>query len=176
MYLGLDHITNKSKYNKLCIVRSVVPTREVGHLPGDLDKKIEVYEMPYKSIVNELLMRGDAYEILKKKRLIEFLSTSFVRGITFDNAIILVDEIQNLSFHELDSIMTRVGNNCRIIFSGDFKQSDLKNVRERQGLHNFMEILSGMKNFEKIDFSQNDIVRSELVKNYIIQKENLNFY
>ena len=111
MYLGLDHITNKSKYNKLCIVRSVVPTREVGHLPGDLDKKIEVYEMPYKSIVNELLMRGDAYEILKKKRLVEFLSTSFVRGITFDNAIILVDEIQNLSFHELDSIMTRVGNN-----------------------------------------------------------------
>ena len=113
---------------------------------------------------------------MKKKRLVEFLSTSFVRGITFDNAIILVDEIQNLSFHELDSIMTRVGNNCRIIFSGDFKQSDLKNVRERQGLHNFMEIFSGMKNFEKIDFSQNDIVRSELVKNYIIQKENLNFY
>ena len=135
-----------------------------------------IIEMPYTSIVNELLMRGDAYEILKKKRLVEFLSTSFVRGITFDNAIILVDEIQNLSFHELDSIMTRVGNNCRIIFSGDFKQSDLKNVRERQGLHNFMEILSGMKNFEKIDFSQNDIVRSELVKNYIIQKENLNFY
>ena len=111
---------------------------------------------------------------MKKKRKINFISTSFVRGLTFENSIVLVDEIQNLSFHELDSVMTRIGENCKIIFSGDFKQSDLKSFNEKQGLHNFMEILSGMKNFETINFKQEDIVRSSLVKDYIICKENLN--
>lgn len=175
MYLSLFSVLGKSKYNDVAVVRSVVPTREVGHLPGDLDKKIEIYELPYKQIVTVLLGRGDAYEILKKKRKLQFLSTSFIRGITFENSIIIVDEIQNLSFHELDTIMTRVGDNCKIIFCGDFKQSDLKSMHEKQGLHNFMEILSGMKNFERINFKQEDIVRSDLVKDYIITKENLNF-
>lgn len=175
MYLALDSILQKTHYYELSIVRSVVPTREVGFLPGDLDKKIEVYELPYKQIANELFSRGDAYEILKKKRKINFLSTSFVRGVTFDNSIVLVDEVQNLSFHELDSIMTRVGENCKIIFCGDFRQSDLRLNHEKQGLHNFMEILQGMSNFERINFQREDIVRSELVKDYIICKENLNF-
>jgi len=174
MFLGLDSILNNTNFYNLSIVRSAVPTREVGHLPGDLDKKIEIYELPYKQIVNDLLNRGDAYEIMKKKRKINFISTSFVRGLTFENSIVLVDEIQNLSFHELDSVMTRIGENCKIIFSGDFKQSDLKSFNEKQGLHNFMEILSGMKNFETINFKQEDIVRSSLVKDYIICKENLN--
>ena len=174
MFLGLDSILNNTNFYNLSVVRSAVPTREVGHLPGDLDKKIEIYELPYKQIVNDLLNRGDAYEIMKKKRKINFISTSFVRGLTFENSIVLVDEIQNLSFHELDSVMTRIGENCKIIFSGDFKQSDLKSFNEKQGLHNFMEILSGMKNFETINFKQEDIVRSSLVKDYIICKENLN--
>jgi len=174
MYLGLNSIMNNTGYHKLAIVRSVVPTREVGHLPGDLEKKIEVYELPYKQITNQLFHRGDAYEIMKKKRKIEFLSTSFIRGITFESTVILVDEIQNLSFHELDSVMTRIGENCKIIFCGDFRQSDLKRMDEKQGLHNFMEILSGMNHFAYINFSQEDIVRSALVKDYIINKENLN--
>lgn len=175
LYLGLDSVLGKSHYYEVNLIRSVVPTREVGHLPGDLDKKIEVYELPYKQIVNDLCGRGDAYEILKKKGKLNFISTSFVRGVTFDNSIIIVDEIQNLSFHELDSIMTRVGENCKIVFCGDFRQSDLRSTTEKQGLHNFMEILSGMKNFERINFNQNDIVRSKLVKDYIVCKENLNF-
>lgn len=174
MYLGLNSIMNNTGYHRVSIVRSVVPTREVGHLPGDLEKKIEVYELPYKQIVNQLFHRGDAYEIMKKKRKIEFLSTSFIRGITFESTIIIVDEIANLSFHELDSVMTRIGENCKIIFCGDFKQSDLKRTEEKQGLHNFMEILSGMKHFEHVEFTQRDIVRSELVKSYIINKERLN--
>lgn len=174
MYLGLNSIMNNTGYHRVSIVRSVVPTREVGHLPGDLEKKIEVYELPYKQIVNQLFHRGDAYEIMKKKRKIEFLSTSFIRGITFESTVIIVDEIANLSFHELDSVMTRIGDNCKIIFCGDFKQSDLKRTEEKQGLHNFMEILSGMKHFEHVEFTQRDIVRSELVKSYIINKERLN--
>lgn len=174
MYLGLHSILNNTGFHRLVIVRSVVPTREVGHLPGDLEKKIEVYELPYKQITNELFNRGDAYEVMKKKRKIEFLSTSFIRGVTFDNAVIIVDEIQNLSFHELDSVMTRLGENCKVIFCGDFKQTDLKTRSDRQGLHNFMEILNGMNHFERINFQQEDIVRSALVKDYIINKENLN--
>jgi len=174
LYLALNSILTKNDFYKLAIVRSIVPTRDVGFLPGDLDRKIEVYELPYKQIVNDLFHRGDAYEILKKKRKIEFLSTSFIRGITFDNTIVLVDEVQNMSFHETDSVMTRIGNNCKIIFCGDFRQSDLKKMDERQGLHNFMEILSGMKQFQHIEFEQKDIVRSSIVKDYIINKERLN--
>jgi predicted ribonuclease YlaK len=172
LYLGLNSIMNDMTYHKLVIVRNVVPTREVGHLPGDLDKKIEVYELPYKQIINQLFHRGDAYEIMKKKRKIEFLSTSFIRGITFENTIVIVDEFQNMNDMEIHSIITRIGNNCKIIFSGDTNQNDLSNKgNEKSGLNVLMNIVDRMDLFTKIQFSHDDIVRSDFVKSYIIARD-----
>lgn len=167
-YLAFDDMV-KGVYNNLVIIRSAVPTRDIGFLPGSEKEKASVYEEPYKEIALELFQRGDAYEILKTKGLVHFMTTSFVRGITLKDAVIMVDECQNMSFHELDSIITRVGTNCRVIFCGDFRQSDLKT----NGLESFMEILKNMGSFEFIDFEIKDIVRSEFVKDYIIAKTEL---
>ena len=164
-YLAFDDMV-KGVYNNLVIIRSAVPTRDIGFLPGNEKEKASVYEEPYKEIALELFQRGDAYEILKTKGLVHFMTTSFVRGITLKDAVIMVDECQNMSFHELDSIITRVGTNCRVIFCGDFRQSDLKT----NGLESFMEILKNMGAFDFIDFEIKDIVRSEFVKDYIIAK------
>ena len=167
-YLAFDDMV-KGVYNNLVIIRSAVPTRDIGFLPGSEKEKASVYEEPYKEIALELFQRGDAYEILKTKGLVHFMTTSFVRGITLKDAVIMVDECQNMSFHELDSIITRVGTNCRVIFCGDFRQSDLKT----NGLESFMKILKNMGAFEFIDFEIKDIVRSEFVKDYIIAKTEL---
>ena len=167
-YLAFDDMI-KGLYKQLIIIRSAVPTRDIGFLPGTEKEKASVYEDPYKNIAVELFQRGDAYEILKTKALVHFMTTSYIRGITLKNAVIIIDECQNMSFHELDSIITRVGNNCRVIFCGDFRQSDLKT----NGLESFMEILKNMGAFEFIDFEIKDIVRSEFVKEYIIAKTEL---
>lgn len=174
VYLALNEIMNENKnYNKIIIVRSVVPTRDMGFLPGNSKEKTKVYEAPYYAICGELFGRGDAYEILKQKGLVDFISTSFIRGITLNNCIIIVDEIANMTLHELDSIITRVGKNCKIIFSGDFRQSDFTKEHEKNGLVDFMKIINKMKSFSFIDFNENDIVRSSIVKDYIIQKDKL---
>ena len=156
-------------YEKLVIIRSAVPTRDIGFLPGTEKEKSSVYEEPYRDISIDLFSRGDAYQILKTKGLVHFMTTSFIRGITLKNTIIMIDECQNMTFHELDSIITRVGENCRVIFCGDFRQSDLKS----NGLESFMEILRNMGSFDFIDFEIKDIVRSEFVKDYIIAKTEL---
>lgn len=174
MYLALDEIMSGiSQQDKIYIVRSVVPTRDMGFLPGNQKEKMKVYEAPYYSICNELFNRGDAYEILKTKNVVEFMSTSFVRGITMNNCYVIVDEINNMTFHELDSIITRIGKNCRIIFCGDFRQSDLTRDQEKNGLKEFMKVVSKLSDFEYIDFLESDIVRSKLVKEYIIARQNL---
>ena len=157
------------EHKKLIIVRSAVPTRDIGFLPGNEKQKLAVYETPYVSIFRELFGRADSYEIFKNKRVVEFIPTSYVRGITVDDAIIVVDECQNMSFHELSSIITRVGDNTRIIFSGDFFQSDLLKEAEKKGLSNFIKVLDNMKSFRKVEFVESDIVRSSLVKDFIVQ-------
>lgn len=159
----------QGKYNKLVYMRSAVPTRNIGFLPGTDKEKLEVYEAPYIDIATELLGRGDAYEILKKKSLVHFTSTSFVRGINLRDAVLIVDESQNMSYHELDSIITRLNENCRIIFCGDIRQADLY----KNGLQDFYNVLKAMDEFDFIEFQKEDIVRSELVKNYIIKKEEI---
>lgn len=174
MYLALNEVMNPlSGYNKVIIVRSVVPTRDMGFLPGNHKDKAKVYEAPYYIIANELFGRGDAYEILKQKTLVEFISTSFIRGTTLNDAIVVVDEIGNMTLHELDSVITRIGKNCRVVFSGDFRQSDLTREQEKNGLKDFIRILDRMKSFDYIEFDENDIVRSGLVKEYIIAKDRL---
>lgn len=175
MYLALNEILTvpDSQYKKLVIVRSVVPTRDMGFLPGNSKEKAQVYEAPYFAICTELFGRGDAYNYLKQKNIVEFISTSFIRGITLNDCIIIVDEIANMTLHELDSVITRVGRNCKIMFSGDFRQSDFTKDHERNGLVDFMKIIERMKSFAFIDFDENDIVRSAMVKDYIIWKDKL---
>jgi len=164
-YLAYDDI-EKGFADSLIIIRSAVPTRDIGFLPGSEKEKSAVYEEPYKDVATHLFDRGDAYEIMKQKNIVQFMTTSFIRGITLRNACIIVDECQNMSFHELDSIITRVGENCRIMFCGDFRQSDLK----RNELLSWLKVLERMEEFDFIEFGVDDIVRSEFVKKYIIAK------
>jgi phosphate starvation-inducible protein PhoH len=170
-YLALRDVLNpKTDYRKLVLIRSAVATRDIGFLPGSIEEKLAPYEQAFKSIVNEIAGRGDAYEILKKKDVIQFISTSHVRGKTFRNSVIIVDEINNMSFHELDSVITRTGPNCRIALCGDYNQSDLKGQHDRDGLLEFMRILHDMNSFTTVEFDIPDIVRSGLVKEYLTVK------
>jgi len=180
MYLALQEILNEqSSYDKLYIVRSLVPTREIGFLPGDHEDKAELYQIPYQNMVRYMFkMPDDAsfdmlYANLKAQETISFWSTSFLRGTTLDNSIVLVDESQNLNFHELDSIITRLGVNTKIIFAGDAAQTDLVKTNERNGILDFMKIIQGMDEFEMVEFGIQDIIRSGLVKSYLINKLNL---
>lgn len=170
-----DVLSRDTQYKKIYIVRSVVPTRDMGFLPGNKTEKTKVYEGPYYDICTKIFDRGDAYDVLKQKNLVEFMSTSFIRGITLDDAIIVVDEMQNMNAMELHSIMTRVGENCKIYFCGDLKQDDLTSERyhESTGLADFMRIIEQMDEFDFVEFEADDIVRSGLVKNYIIQRDRL---
>ena len=171
-----DVLDEKTPYEKVYIVRSLVATREIGFLPGSHDDKADIYQIPYKNMVKYMFqMPSDAdfemlYGNLKAQETIKFWSTSFLRGTTLDNAIVIVDEFQNLNFHELDSIITRVGENTKICFCGDATQSDLIKTNERNGIIDFMKILRSMPSIDLIEFGVDDIVRSGFVKEYIIAK------
>jgi predicted ribonuclease YlaK len=173
-----DVLDERTPYEKIYIVRSLVPTREIGFLPGDHDNKADIYQIPYKNMVKYMFqMPSDAdfemlYGNLKAQETIKFWSTSFLRGVTIDNAIVVVDEFANLNFHELDSIMTRVGENCKIMFCGDASQSDLVKTNERNGIVDFMKIIRTMPSFDIIEFGIDDIVRSGIVKEYLVAKLN----
>ena len=171
-----DVLSEYTPYEKVYIVRSLVPTREIGFLPGSHEDKASLYQIPYKNMVKYMFqMPSDAdfemlYGNLKAQETISFWSTSFIRGTTLDNCIIIVDEFQNMSAHELDSIITRVGENCKIMFLGDASQSDLLRQNERNGIVDFMNVLRLMPSFDIIEFGVDDIIRSGLVKEYIIAK------
>ena len=180
IYLALKEVLDeKTQYDKLYIVRSLVPTREIGFLPGDHDDKSNLYQIPYKNMVRYMFeMPDDAsfemlYANLKAQETISFWSTSFIRGTTIDNAIVFIDESQNLNFHELDSIITRLGVNTKVIFAGDAAQTDLTKTYEKNGILDFMKIIDDMDEFSSIEFGVQDIVRSGLVKSYLISKMNL---
>jgi len=172
----MDVLDERTPYEKVYLVRSLVATREIGFLPGTHDDKADIYQIPYKNMVKYMFqMPSDAdfemlYGNLKAQETIKFWSTSFLRGTTLDNAIIIVDEFQNLNFHELDSIITRVGENSKICFCGDATQSDLQKTNERNGIIDFMKVLRAMPSIDIIEFGVDDIVRSGFVKEYIIAK------
>jgi len=167
--LAYDSIFETKEFNKLIYMRSAVPTRNLGFLPGTDAEKVAVYEAPYSDTATKLFGRGDSYDILKKKGIVHFTSTSFVRGINLNDAVIIVDECQNMTYHELDSIITRLEENCRIYFCGDMRQADL----QKNGLVDFYRVLGAMDEFDFVEFQKDDIVRSQLVKNYIIKKEEI---
>ena len=175
-----DVLDPETPYEKIYIVRSLVATREIGFLPGDHEDKSSLYQIPYKHMVKymfEMPTEADfhmLYGNLKTQGTLDFWSTSFIRGTTFDKTIVIVDEYQNLNYHELDSIMTRVGSQSKIMFCGDATQSDLIKTNERNGIIDFMRVLSLMPSVDVIEFGIEDIVRSGLVKEYLMAKLELN--
>lgn len=174
MYLGLEQVLEPdTEQDRLVIVRSMVPTRDLGFLPGTKEEKEDVFTSPYKAIAHELFGDKSSWNKAITAGKIQFESTSFIRGLTLDNAVILVDEMQNLSFHELDSVITRVGKNSRIIFAGDYLQSDFKYKDEKDGIIKFLTIVEQLKKFEIVNFGWEDIVRSDFVRDYIMTKEML---
>ena len=168
LYLSLEEVLDPSTvYEDVFIVRSVVSTRDIGFLPGDEQEKVSIYEAPYRSICRELFGIKDSYDALKQQNNVKFMSTSFIRGITINNAVVIVDECQNLNFHELDSIITRIGKNSKIIFCGDYTQTDLTRDNDKRGIVNFMKILRSIPEFETVEYGIEDIVRSDFLKSYI---------
>ena len=177
LYMALQEVLrNETKYDTVYVVRSAVPTREIGFLPGDEEDKTALFQVPYQNMVKFMFEQPNEqafsmlYDRLKNQGSLMFLTTSFLRGITLDNAIIIVDEAQNLTFHELDTIITRVGMDSKIMFCGDFFQSDLQKSIDKEGIRHFMKILKGMKSFSNIEFTLGDFVRSGMVKEYLISK------
>jgi len=167
MYKAIEEVLQNRHYKRLIILRSPVGARDIGHLPGDVEEKTAVFELPYEEICQSLFDNREAYQRLKEQGKIVFGITSFLRGLTFDNSIIIVDEIQNLNYHEAYSVMTRVGMNSKIIFSGDRRQADINN----SGIGRFMSVLKSMQETNFIEFNIEDIVRSDLVKSFIIAEE-----
>ena len=180
LYLAMQEVLrNDTPYDRVVMVRSLIPTREIGFLPGDEEDKAALYQVPYANMAQFMFKQPNEqafnilYDRLKAQGSFYFLSTSFLRGLTFDNSIIIVDECQNLNFHELDTIITRVGQDSKISFCGDFMQSDLTKRNEKDGLHDFVKILEEMDEFNISEFSIGDIVRSGFVRSYLIQKTKL---
>jgi predicted ribonuclease YlaK len=172
LYKAIEEVLDKSNpFDKIIVVRSAVQSREIGHLPGDVNEKMEIYEQPYRQICETLFGRKDAWDRLEEQGHISFISTSFIRGMSFDDAIIIVDEMQNLTFEEIDTVMTRVGYRSKIMWCGDYRQTDLnKRKSDVSGILKFFDIAQHMSAFTRIEFTVDDIVRSSLVKDYILAK------
>ena len=172
LYKALEEVLDKSNpFEKIIVVRSAVQSREIGHLPGVVNEKMEIFQQPYRQICEILFGRKDAWDRLEVQHHIEFISTSFIRGMSFDNAVIIVDEMQNLTFEEIDTVITRVGHMSKIIWCGDYRQTDLNKKRnDMSGILKFFDIAMHMSAFTRIEFTADDIVRSSLVKDYILAK------
>lgn len=166
-----EYLKVGSTIENIYIVRSAVPTRDIGFLPGSAEEKAAMYELPYKDIFADLLGRGTSYEDMKEAGIIKFCTTSYLRGLSWDNAIIIVDEAQSMTFHELNTIMTRVGKDCRVIVCGDLHQNDLTGKGGASGFGDFLQVASAMKGFASVQFTSNDIVRSEFTKAWIMACE-----
>lgn len=174
LYKALEEVLDKSNpFKKIIIVRSAVQSRDIGHLPGDIDEKMDIFRQPYVQICDTLFGRHDAYQRLEEQHYIEFISTSFIRGMSFDDAIIIVDECQNMNYSELQTVITRVGYRSKIIFCGDYRQTDLiKNKIDVTGIKKFLEIAMTMSCHTRVEFGVDDIVRSSLVKDWIVAELN----
>ena len=173
LYLAINEVLEK-RQQKVIIVRSAVPTRDIGFLPGTLEEKVSLYEKPYRDIMWELVGRPSTYQDMKDAGVIEFETTSFIRGLTWDNAIVIIDEGENMTYHETDSIMTRLGENTRFIFTGDVKQTDLDGKRNGAcGIETALKVYDNMKEVELVQFNKFDIVRGDLVKSWIIAAEEI---
>lgn len=171
LYKAIEEVLDKSNpFQRIIVVRSAVQSRDIGHLPGDVNEKMDIYQQPYRQICETLFGRKDAWDRLEEQHYIQFISTSFIRGMSFDDAIIIVDEMQNMNFEEIDTVITRVGYRSKIIWCGDYRQTDLRKSNDKSGILKFFDIAQHMDAFTRIEFTADDIVRSSLVKDYIIAK------
>ncbi len=175
LYLALSDVLNeKTETEKIIIVRSIVSVRDPGHLPGELCEKVAPHEAPYQAIFHELMGKANTYENMKDAGVVEFVTTSFLRGLTWNNAIIVLDESQNMSDVEINSAMTRVGKNSKVMVLGDMKQNDfLHSKKETSGFAQSMRIMEKMSEFALIKFLPQDIVRSGFCKSWILASEEL---
>lgn len=175
LYLALNDILSKdTNRHKIMIVRSIVPSRDIGFLPGTDEEKMEPYENPYRDIFDFLMGKNNSYDKMKESGLIEFAPTSFLRGLTFDNCVIIVDEIQNMNIQEIVTVLTRVGTNSKIIAIGDYIQNDLHRSKyDQSGIEQFLKIAAKMKEFDIVNFRKEDIVRSEFVKSFLTAYEDV---
>ena len=172
LYLALCDVMDKdTPFEKVIIVRSAVPTRDMGFLPGTQEEKEDAYTGPYKAIIGDLFEDAEAWNKLVQFKNVEFLTTSFIRGLTIDNAIVIIDESQNCNYHELCSVITRIGQNCRFIMCGDYYQSDFRHTNDKNGIVEFVKIIDHLKYFEHIEFTWDDIVRSGFVRDFVMTKE-----
>ena len=172
LYLGLrDVLDSETPRDKIIIVRSVVPSRDMGFMPGNMKEKSKVYELPYADAAAQLVAGSNSYEVMKSKGVIEFTTTSFLRGLTFTNAVIYIDEIQNLADHEIHTVMTRIGDGCRVIVSGDVRQTDFMKDPDRLGCMTFIRTVQNMSSFRSVEFGIEDILRSSFVKEYLIARD-----
>jgi phosphate starvation-inducible PhoH-like protein len=171
LFFALNELLTSGRYKKVVIVRSSVSMRNLGYLPGNKQEKMAEYEAPYVAICSNLFERDDAYDILKRNNTIEFAPTSFMRGLTLDDAIVVVDEVANMVFQELDGLITRIGNNTRLLMCGDYRQSDFRFDDEKEGLGRFMKIVERIPDIGRVDFGIEDCVRSGIVKDYLIAKD-----
>ncbi len=170
LYKALEEVLDRNNpFQKIIVVRSAVQSREIGHLPGDVSEKMEIYQQPYRQICETLFGRKDAWDRLEEQGYVQFISTSFIRGMSWDDSIIIVDECQNLTWEELNTCMTRVGYRSKIMFCGDYRQTDInKKKSDMSGLGKFQEIASLMESHTRIEFTVDDICRSSLVKDWVI--------
>jgi phosphate starvation-inducible protein PhoH len=174
LYLALaELLEGQSMYERIIIIRSAVPSRDMGFMPGSLKEKMQMYEEPYREICDDLFDSKNAYDFLKMKGIVQFCSSSFLRGITFNNCIVIVDEAENFTFPEIDTVITRMGNDSRLVICGDFRQTDLHKPHEKEGITQCMNIIRKMDCFSMVEFEKQDIVRSGLVKSYIITKADM---
>lgn len=171
IYLALNEMLAAQKVDKIIIVRSAVPTRDMGFMPGTLEEKEMFFELPYSEMFATLLGRKNSYQDMKDAGCVRFSTTSYVRGLTWDDAVVIVDEGQNMTFHEINSIVTRLGQNSKLIFVGDLPQTDLRKKYEQTGMDKFVKVAQKMPTFSVIHFTHHDIVRSEFVKSWIIACE-----
>jgi len=177
LYRAIEEVLDRSNsFRQVVVVRSAVQVRDQGFLPGDLDEKMEIYEQPYIEICDTLFGRKDAWVRLKEQGYARFISTTAIRGISIDDAIIIVDECQSMTWHELSSVISRTGHRSKILFVGDLKQNDLvKNKNDVSGLSKFLEVLNTMKEYQSVEFTPDDIVRSSLVKSFIVACDGLGY-
>ncbi len=174
-YKALEEVMSKDNpFKQVVIVRSAVQTRDVGFLPGSLEEKNEIYQLPYIEICTTLFGRSDAYQRLVEQGVIRFITTTAIRGISIDDSVIVVDECQSMSWHELSTVVTRVGHRSKIIFSGDRGQNDLiKSKYDQSGLGQFLNVSRTMSAFQEVIFTPDDIIRSSLTRDFIIACDKL---
>ncbi len=175
IYLALEEVlSGKSGYDKVVIIRSAVPSRDMGFLPGTATEKMLSYEEPYIDICDSLFGNKNGYSILKTRGIVKFTSTSYLRGSTLDNAVIIIDEVQNMASNEIYTVLTRIGKNARVIICGDFRQCDLKKHENDGAWIKTVQVLKSMKSVSFIEFESGDIVRSDFSREFIIKHTEIN--